>query len=96
MYEQRGQVGSKKVMAWSNAPMSPLETKFDALLDRLADLSLMINNNQSRDETTEFRPVHDLTGSYCKPPGHGANRCDVNPHRDTKCPCYGTFHSETR
>ena len=92
MYEPRGQVGSEKVMM-----RSPLETKVDALTDRLADLSLMIKKNQSRNEATTFRPVHDRTCSYCKRPGHGANRCDANPHRDTKCPrCEKFGHSETR
>ena len=96
MYEPRGQVGSKKVVMRSKAPLSPLETKVGALSDRLAYISLMIKKNQSRDEATAFRPVHDRTCSYCKRPGHGANRCDANPHRDTKCRRCGTFgHSET-
>ena len=80
MYEPRGQVGSKKVMMRSNAPMSPLERKVDALTNRLADLSLLIKKNQSRDEATAFRPFHNRTCSYCKRPGHGANRCDANSH----------------
>ena len=96
MYKARGQVRSKKIMIRSNAPMSPLERKVDALTNHLADLSLMIKKNQSRDETTAFHPLHDRTCSYYKRPGHGANRCDANPHRDTKCPRCGTFgHSET-
>ena len=96
MYEPRVQVGSNKVMMRSNAPLSPLETKIDAFTNQLADLSLMIKKNQSRDEATAFRSVHDRTCSYCKRPGHGANRCDTNPHRDTKCPRCGTCgHSET-
>ena len=83
-------------MMQSSAPSSPLETKVDALTNQLADLSLMMKKNQSRDEATAFRPVHEHTCSYCRHPGHGANRCDANPHRDTKCPPCGTFgHSET-
>ena len=43
-----------------------------------------------------FLPGHNRTCSYCKRPGHGANRCDANPHRNTKCPRCRTFgHSET-
>ena len=96
VYEPRGQVGSKKVMMRSNAPSSPLETKVDALKNQLADLSLMIKKNQSRDEATAFRPIHERTCSYCKRLGHDANRCDANLHRDTKCPRCGKFgHSET-
>ena len=96
MYEPRGQVGLKNVMMRSNAHLSPLETKVDALTDRLADFSLMMRKNQSRDEATTFRPVHDRTCSYCKRPGHGANRCDANPHKDTKFPpCRNFDHLET-
>ena len=96
MYEPRGQVGLKKVMMRSNAPLYLLETNVDALTNHLADLSLMIKQHQSMDEATAFRPVHDHTCSYCKRPGHGANRCDANPHRDTKCLRCGKFgHSET-
>ena len=91
VYEPRGQVGLKIVMMRSSAPLSLLEAKFDALTDLLADLSLMLRKNQSRDVSTAFRPVHDRTCSYCKRPSHGANRCDANPHRDTKCPRCGPF-----
>ena len=91
MYEPKGQVGSKKVMMRSNAPLYPLETKTDALADRLADMSLIIKKNPSRDEAAVFRPVHVRTCTYCKLPGHGANRCDANSHRDTKCPPCETF-----
>ena len=96
LYDSRGQVGSKKVMMRSNAPASLLETKVDALKNQLAERSLTIKQNQSTDEATAFRPVHKRTCSYCKHPGHGANRCDANLHRDTKCRRCGKFgHSET-
>ena len=44
----------------SNAPSSALETKVDALTNRLADLSLMIKKNQSRDEAT-FGPSMNVS-----------------------------------
>ena len=36
VHEPRGQVGSKKVMMRSSAPLSPLEAKVDAITDRLS------------------------------------------------------------
>ena len=97
MYESRGPVGSKKIMMRSNAPFSPLETKVDALTNQWDDLSLMNKKNHSRDEATAIRSLHDRTYSYCKRPGHWANRCGADPHKDTKCPRCRTFgHLETR
>ena len=56
----------------------------------------MIKKNQSRDEATAFRPVHDRICSYFNRPVHGANKYGASPHRDTKCPRFGNFgHSET-
>ena len=82
-------------MMRSNAPLSPLQTKVDALADRMADLSLLMKRDQSEDEATALGPVHNRIGSYFKCPGHGANCYHDNLHRDTKCPRCGTFrHSE--
>lgn len=77
-------------------PPAPLDTKIDALADRLADVSFIIKKRQSRDELVASRPVYDSTCSYFKSPSHGANRCDSNPHRDMKCPRGEKVgHSET-
>lgn len=46
---------------------------------------MIINKTQKWDEKVVTYVYLDRTCSYCKNPGHGANRCTENPNRDTRC-----------
>ena len=55
----------------------------DKLAEQLAELSLIVRKQtgaSSSDRRETPRPC-----SFCQKPGHGANSCPENPHRDTRC-----------
>ena len=61
-----------------------IERKVDVLAEQLAELSLLMQKNQTIEQSDHVRKC-----SFCKEPGHGASRCRSNPHRDTRCPNCG-------
>ena len=63
-----------------------MESKVDELADQLKELTLMVKNIRTPDKpaVTESKP-EDRTCSYCRKPGHTANRCEANPYKTTRC-----------
>ena len=61
-----------------------IERKVGVLAEQLAELSLLMKNNQTIEQSEHVR-----TCSFCKEPGHGASCCRSNPHRDSRCPNCG-------
>ena len=61
-----------------------MESKVDELADQLKDLTLIIKGMRKAEKTVEFKQ-DDRVCSYCRKPGHTANQCESNPHRNTRC-----------
>ena len=61
-----------------------MESKVDELADQLKDLILMIEGMRKAEKIVEFKK-DDRVCSYCRKPEHTANRCQSNPHRNTRC-----------
>ena len=62
----------------------------DALANQMAELSLIVKKSQTQEGRNTTRQC-----SYCEKSGHGAGRCESNPHRNTRCPrCQKWGHSE--
>ena len=61
-----------------------IESKVDELADQLKDLTLMIKGMRKAEKTVEFKQDERVC-SYCRKLGHTANRCELNPHRNTRC-----------
>lgn len=82
----------KRLLVRPDARVKNMEVKIDTLADQLADLTLLMKKGQASSST---QVNADRLCSYCNKPGHGANRCTENPHRDTKCPNCGKMgHSQ--
>ena len=67
-------------------PISPdqaMESKVDELADQLKDLTLMVKGMRKAEKTVEVKQ-DDRVCSYCRKPGHTANRCESNPHRNIR------------
>lgn len=78
-------------MVQSKVSPSALEMKVDALAGQLAELSFITKKTQTRIDELVF----GRTCSYCKRPGHDANLCNANRHRETQCQRCGKLgHSE--
>ena len=68
-------------------PLSPdqaMESKVDELADQLKDLTLITKGMRKAEKTVEVKQ-DDRVCSYCRKPGHAANRCESNPHRNKRC-----------
>ena len=61
-----------------------MASKVDELADQLKDLTLLIKGMRKPEKTVEIKQ-DDRVCSYCRKPGHTANRCESNPHRNTRC-----------
>ena len=61
-----------------------MESKVDELVDQLKDLTLRIKDMRKPEKTVEIKQ-DDRVCSYCRKPGHTANCCESNPHRNTRC-----------
>lgn len=69
---------------------SRLDNRLDMLTSQLENLTLTIKKTQAE----AYRPP-DIC-AYCKKPGHYANTCEVNPHRNTRCQkCGRVGHHES-
>ena len=56
----------------------------------MAEISLIVKKSQNPEGRRRTRQC-----SYCQKTGHGAGKCDANPHRNTRCPrCQKWGHSE--
>ena len=89
-----GMVPAKKVMLRPDERVANVENKVDALADQLSQLSLIIKKQAT--QSLVEGASSSKTCSFCKRPGHGANRCDLNPPRDTICSrCRKQGHSES-
>ena len=67
-----------------------LEAKVDALANQMAELSLIVKKSQTQEGRNTTRQC-----SYCQKSGHGAGRCESNPHRNTRSPrCQKWSHFE--
>ena len=87
----RGVIPTRILARPERAASTQLESKVDALTDWFAELALLVKKNQNVVQSEPGRIC-----SFCKEPGHGANRCSSNPNRDRRCPICGKIgHSET-
>lgn len=78
-----------------DARVRNVEHKIDPLADQLADLTLIVKKTQTGNENAVKYGDRDRPCSYCKKPGHGANRCTENPNRDKRCQrCDKMGHTE--
>eukprot|EP00737_Agarophyton_chilense_P002013 gb/GEZJ01002278.1/.p1 GENE.gb/GEZJ01002278.1/~~gb/GEZJ01002278.1/.p1 ORF type:complete len:592 (+),score=68.54 gb/GEZJ01002278.1/:824-2599(+) len=89
------QVTTRKILRHTNAPFGTaqqLERKLDQLAGQFEELTILVKKTFEGPSGSSDKY---WTCSYCDKPGHGANRCPSNPHRNTRCRRCGMFgHQE--
>lgn len=89
--QSRGAIPTRILARPERGASTQLESKVDALTDRFAERALLVKKDQNVGQFEAGRIC-----SFCKEPGHGANRCSSNPNRDKRCTTCGKIgHSET-
>lgn len=74
----------------TRAETRPIEFKVDKITEQLAEISILFRKSKKFDDYRSERSRDMCQGPamICyiyKKPGHGANRCDMNPRRGQKC-----------
>ena len=97
----QGKKNNQRTISFSNAKPSEdayMNAKIDSLTSQVAELALVVKKQHSSNPPVSNYPIiedKDRTCSFCGKKGHSANRCDMNPHRNTRCNYCGKMgHSE--
>lgn len=79
-----------KLLVRPDARVNNVESKIHTLANQLVNLTLTLINGHDQRLHDHLARKRSGTGEiknclFCSKPGHGSNRCHVNPNRDIRC-----------
>lgn len=75
----------------SSLDVKPIEENVDSLAEKLGELSILVRKSTktSKDyrsgRSRDLSPGTSMICYFCKKPGYGTNKCEINLRRGTKC-----------